>query len=294
MSFIIGIDLGGTKTEVALVNLKGKIVKSKLFATSQKGADFAIDDILQAISELSSSVKVIAVGIGVAGQIDASTGTIHFSPNLNWVDVPIQNEIQKGSGLPVSVLNDVKAASLAEWQYGAGKGVNDLVCMYIGTGIGGGIISQGKLLNGSSNTAGEFGHMIITMDGMPCTCGSRGCLETVASGWGLEKLAQKSPKMVVEEYHKNDLFCKELIEQFYTALIIAGVNIVNTLNPEMIILGGGVIRDLPELIDRFEKGVKLRALKAASEKLKCARAQFGAQAGVVGAAFFAQETLNYR
>jgi glucokinase len=131
-------------------------------------------------------------GSGSAGQIDPEHGMVRFAPNLGWHNVPFQSDLAGALGLPVVVTNDVRAATWGEWLHGAGKGCNDLVCLFIGTGIGGGVVSGGKMLSGCSNTAGEVGHMIINLHGPPCSCGSRGCFEALAGGWAIARQAREA------------------------------------------------------------------------------------------------------
>lgn len=306
----LGIDLGGTKINFALLDQNGKIVKRKQIPTNaSEGADQILKRISDTIIELSENIP-IGIGVGVAGQVDPKDGTIISAPNLKWSYIPIQTYLATKHQLPVHVINDVKAAALGEWRFGAAKGCSDFVALFIGTGIGGGIVSEGHLLTGSSNSAGELGHSIINMNGPKCTCGSWGCLEAHASGWAIARRAreaiashprqgkvllqkcehsldQLTTKMICEGYREGDIFSTQIISEAIEALTAGCISIVNGLNPQMLIIGGGVSEGIPDLIARIDEGVRGRALRAALANLKIVSAQLGAEANVIGAASLA-------
>ncbi len=318
----IGVDLGGTKIAVALVDAKGQIDTLHKYATDVDGGPEAItSQIVAGVRELrgssgsagsanSSSGLVIGVGVGVAGQIEAGSGLVHFAPNLDWHEVPLKAELEKALSLPVVVTNDVRAITWGEWLFGAGKGVDDLICMFVGTGIGGGVVAGGRMLAGSSNTAGEIGHISIDMHGPLCTCGNRGCMEVFAGGWAIAARAQNiarthpqeanlllqlaennrdnlTAEIVAEAYHQNDPLALHLVGEVVEALVAGTVSLINTFNPRLIILGGGVIDGLPEIIDQVDAKVRWRCLRAAAQHLRIVAARLGGEAGVVGAAALA-------
>lgn len=311
--FVVGIDLGGTKTFIALIDKEGTIHESKCFPTNVKAtSQVLLREIAETIAEMSKtfSGSIVAIGIGITGQVDPQDGSVIFSPNLGWKNVAVEKELNSLTHLPVAVMNDLCAATMGEWLYGAGKGCDDMVCLFVGTGIGSGVISQGRMLHGFSNAAGEIGHTTIQINGEICNCGNRGCLETLASGWSLAKKAKeaivKNPlsgeqilekvkgrvenvttKTVVESFHENDPLAISLIEEMSQALTVAGINIANGFNPERLILGGGVMKNLPDILTQIEEGIQKYALKAASCRLKVAKAELDETAGVVGAAVFA-------
>lgn len=307
----LGIDLGGTKINFVLLNQSGKMLKRKQIPTNAyEGVDQLLKRISETILEISEEHIPLGIGIGVAGQVDPKDGTIISAPNLKWSFVPLQAYLSKKHNLPVHVINDVKAAAIGEWKYGAAKESSDFVALFIGTGIGGGIVSEGHLLAGSSNSAGELGHTIIDMNGPKCTCGSWGCLEALASGWAIAKRARedisKNPdkgkflldkcgnsldqlttKMICEGYREGDLLSVQVISNAIEAMVVGSINIVNGLNPQMLIIGGGVSEGIPDLIPKIEEGVKRRALHAALAKLRIVPAQLGGDANVIGAASLA-------
>ena len=317
-TWAIGVDLGGTKVEVALVDATGQILRHLQKPTEVKsGPDRIIAEISQMVHTLKEEGPVsapVGVGVGVAGQITADTGVVRFSPNLGWHDVPLKENLKDFLDLPVVVINDVRAATWGEWLHGAGQAVEDLICLFIGTGIGGGVVSGGRVLTGASNTAGELGHMTIDLHGPVCTCGNRGCLEALAGGWAIARWAQKaindSPaagaaflkaaglrqplgdgdltaETVAEAAQAGDPLARLVVDEVTNALIAGGVALVNAFNPARLILGGGALEGLPELPARLEAGIRRGALKVATADFKVVRAQLGNDAGVVGAASLA-------
>lgn len=316
-NYAIGVDLGGTKIEMALVDRKGQASGNIKIPTNVEGGYKAIEnDIVHIVEDLTKLAhgKVFGIGIGVPGQIDAEDGMVRFAPNLRWENVPLQHNLVNRTKLPIAITNDVRAATWGEWLHGAGKGSSDIVCLFVGTGIGSGIVSAGQMLHGFTNSAGELGHTIIQMDGPLCTCGSRGCLEALASGWAIAKKAQQlikenhdagknlleradgklanvTTKIVVEAYHEGDLLADELIVSVFHALTVGCINIANAFNPERLILGGGVLSGLPECIAHVTDGIKKYALKSASAEIKVLPAKLTKDAGAIGAGTLAWNTI---
>ncbi|MEJ2671332.1 MAG: ROK family protein [Deltaproteobacteria bacterium] len=318
----LGVDLGGTKVEVAAVNTSGTIRRLlRKPADVQGGPDSIVAQIAQMARELKEqdSSAPLGVGVGVAGQIAADTGVVQFSPNLNWHGVPFQEKLDKALKLPVVILNDVRAATWGEWLHGAGQGVDDLICLFIGTGIGGGVVSAGKVLSGASNAAGELGHITVDLHGPICTCGNRGCLEALAGGWAIARRAmvaindsplageallkaaglskpirakEVNAKLVTDAAQAGDPLARLLVEEIIQALIAGAVGLVNAFNPSRLILGGGVTAGLPQLVERLDQGIRRYALKAAGEAVEVLPAKLGNNAGVVGAATLALQSFE--
>lgn len=311
----IGIDLGGTKVSMALIDADGQILSDNRHpANPGKGSEGIITDIIDAVNELQGQAgqKAAALGIGVAGQIDLA-GVVKSSPNLPFHDEPLQTRLEEELGLPVLVTNDVNAVTYGEWRYGAGKGVDDLVVIFVGTGIGGGVVSGGKLLEGCNNTAGELGHATIVVEGRRCRCQNLGCLEAYAGGWAIAEMAKEAVTVrpaegemlkslaggiekitaaaVCRAYQEGDPLSVRLVEETGQYLAAGVVGIVNAFNPCLLIFGGGVIEGMPELIKIVENGVRKRALGPAVENLKIVKAGLGANAGVVGAAALARNKI---
>lgn len=314
-NFAIGVDLGGTKLVVALIDSLGRVSKLLRYATAVQDGPAAIGaQIASAIAELrkEAASDILAVGIGVAGQVEANTGLVRFAPNLGWHNVPLQSDLIEATGLPVVVTNDVRAATWGEWLWGAGKGCDNLVCIFVGTGIGGGIVSNGRLIAGCSNAAGEIGHMTVDMNGPVCHCGKRGCFEALAGGWAIAKRVQEAvsvhpkqgatllnlaggikekitAKIVGKALRAGDPFARQMMGEVAEALINGTVSIVNVLNPCRIILGGGVIEGLPELVEQIDRGVREWALTGATESLEIVKSKLGSEAGIIGAAAMAMK-----
>lgn len=308
----IGVDIGGTKIEVACVADTGRIMARKIYPTrAESGSQEIMTALVEVITEMREQVATPpqALGVGVAGQV-TEEGVVTFAPNLKWRGVPLGSDLQDAVHLPTFVLNDVRAATWGEWKHGAGAGLNDLVCLFLGTGIGGGIVSGGQLLTGSNNCAGELGHMIVDFRGPECTCGNRGCLEAFAGGWALArdaKLAiQQSPaegalllkladghleevtaRHLIQAAQQGDLFCREIVNKALEVLIAGCVGIVNGLNPSRLILGGGFAGGIPNLAEFVRGGVLRRVLDAAKESLDVVPSHLLNEAGVIGAASYA-------
>jgi glucokinase len=313
----IGVDLGGTKLEAAHVDALGRVRQRVRKATNIKGGPSAIiEDVINCIWTLRNGVdsSPAGVGIGVAGQVDKESGKVIFAPNLEWRDVPLQSDLQHSIGLPVIVTNDVRAATWGEWLHGAGRGCDDLLCMFVGTGVGGGVVSGGRMLAGCNNTAGEVGHITVDMNGPPCSCGNRGCLEALAGGWAITRLARENVAAdpeggrlllemaggFIEEINVatiaravrgGDPMARQLMDRAASALIAGASTLINAFNPCRLILGGGVITGVPELIARIDKGVRGQALKAACASLVVLPAGLRTDAGVIGAAALAIRTF---
>jgi len=312
----LGVDLGGTKVNVALVDASGRLLFAhKSLIHASKEPKRVITDIQTAIDvcHRKTGQKAEALGVGVAAQVDRK-GVVHGSPNLGWRNFPLKQKLEKQIGLPVVVTNDVRAATWGEWRFGSGRGVDDLAVLFVGTGIGGGVISGGKLLAGCSNSGGELGHITIVYDGRKCRCPNRGCLEAYAGGWAIAERAQDAVRTVPKEgqrlvslagsvekisaatvsraYREGDLLARRLVEETGRYLAAGVVSIVNAFNPCVLVLGGGVIEGIPELVQMVKEFTWNRALEAAVEGLEIVKAALGGDAGAIGAAALAQDLID--
>ncbi len=309
----IGVDVGGTKVEVAEVDAHGRVWRRVRRPTDVAGGPAGvIREMIAAVRQLQEATDftVLAIGVGIAGQIDPHSGTVRFAPNLGWREVPLQAELSASLSLPTSVTNDVRAATWSEWAYGAGEDAEDVVCLFIGTGIGGGVVSGGKLLLGANNIAGELGHVSVDYDGPLCHCGNRGCLEALAGGWAIARDAQEAvttepatgtallaaaggdprsftARIVAEVARQGDPLARRLLERAGQALAAGSVGLVNALNPSRLILGGGVTDGLPDLLDTVRRGIQQRALPSARQDLQVVPAKLQKDAVVIGAAAMA-------
>jgi len=317
--FAIGVDVGGTKIDIALVDSKGIVHEKVRTATDVKNGSKAIEQqIIESILLVCSKhpkKKPITIGIGVPGQIDANTGDVKFAPNLGWKNVSLLSSIETSIGLKGNIINDVKAATWGEWKFGAGKNCNDIVCIFVGTGVGGGIISDGKMLNGHNNASGEIGHITINYKGDKCKCGNIGCLETLAGGLSI---AERARKILIDEPYRSpvllelaakktelittghisyaaqqgDEFSNKIFEDVSDALIAGCVSMVNCFNPSLIVLGGGVIEGYPEMVTKVEKGIKTYALLSSCGTVQVTKSALHENSGVIGAATFALNNLT--
>lgn len=313
---VLGVDLGGTKVNVGVVDVAGRLLCShKSLIHASKEPEKVIADISAGVDVCLSKIgqEVEALGIGVAAQVD-SEGVVCGSPNLGWRNFPLKKKLEKQFGLPVFMTNDVRAATWGEWRFGAGQGVEDLAVLFVGTGVGGGVISGGNILSGCNNSGGELGHITIVYDGRKCRCPNRGCLEAYAGGWAIAERAQESIRTDPEKghclvslagsienvtaayvgraYHEGDLLAKRLIEETGQYLAAGVVSIVNAFNPCIVVLGGGVVEGIPELIQIVKDIVPAMALEAAVEKLQIVKATLGGDAAVIGAAALAQKAIR--
>lgn len=313
-----GVDLGGTKVEVAIVDEKG-VIRHRILSPTQTeaGPESIVESISKTAKKIAADLNCQpnTLGIGIAGQIDRHSQSVLFAPNLRWSNFPLKQALENQLQIPVEVINDVRAAAWGEWQFGAGRGYNDLICVFVGTGIGGGIVSNGQMLVGGNNSAGEVGHMIIDWQGPDCTCGSYGCLEAFAGGWAIGRRAREAvgadldegkhildlaggsienitAKTVIEATHAGDPFANLIVSEVLQALIAGTTSLANAFNPELIVFGGGIINGMPSLIGKIEEGVRKRALHSATAHLKIIQAQLTADAGVVGAAAYARSQLK--
>lgn len=305
----IGVDLGGTKVEIAQIDDSGKVLQRLRRPTDVKdGYEAVINEIVSTTHELHERTgsPAAGVGVGVAGQIEANSGFVYFAPNLDWHDVPFEADLSEALKMPVIVTNDVRAATWGEWLHGAGQGSKELICLFVGTGIGGGVVSSGQILSGCTNTAGELGHIPIEIHGPVCHCGNRGCLEAHASGWAIagkaKRAVQSDPKkgerllelaggnpalitarQVIESAHAGDPLSQALMNDVSEALIAGCTGLINAFNPCKLILGGGIVEGMPELVEQIAQGIKSHALEAATTKLEVLQAQLHNDAGVIGA-----------
>jgi glucokinase len=313
----IGVDLGGTKVKTALVDSKGKIIAEYAYPTqSEKGPESVINDILVCTKTCLNQTdrdEVTAIGIGVAGQVDLN-GVLQYAPNLNWHTIDLKAYLERHLELPTLVVNDVRAATWGEWCYGAGQNVSDLIVLFVGTGIGGGVVIDGRLLKGCNNTGGELGHTTIIVNGRQCHCSNKGCLEAYAGGWAIAERAQEAVRMnrkkgegIVQQagcleditaahvslaYHENDTLAHQLVNDTCMYLSAGIVGMINAFNPCLFVFGGGVIEGLPIMIAKIEQLTRDRALKASVENLKFVKAALGTSAGVIGAATLARASIR--
>lgn len=313
----IGIDLGGTKILGALFDESGKILhKSKKKTKAKEGIKAVEIQLFSVIDELLKANKkeeIRAIGIGVPGLVDTKTGTVKFAPNITMNNYPIGECIKNKYKLEVFVGNDVNVGVLGEWKYSLGGQTGNLIGIFVGTGIGGGIILDNKLFEGTTGVAGEIGHMTIDSSGAICGCGSRGCLEAVASKTGIqaeiEARIKRGDSTLIKEslqkegilksgplkeaYENGDLVVIESIERAAKYLGAGVANLINIFDPEVIVFGGGIIEELGDIIMPIVKEEAGRyAMKRIFENVRFEKAKLGDDAGIVGALTLAQEGVR--
>ena len=262
----IGMDLGATKLLVGEVNSKGDILNYKRYPTGQLNQDVLLTIMRNAWDDYRTTAQFVgipvSIGIGMIGTVDTKNG-IWYSSNTSWEPINIVEELGKETGLPVTIENDVRAATLAEMLLGLGQGVSDFIYYNVGTGIAAGFVVNGKLLRGSANNNGEVGHMVVDMQSeITCRCGRRGCVEILASGYGLDCSARYYsslyPGNLLEPYIKEDkpippgeifsgaisgdALCMKLVDDGAHAIAESIMNLVRTIDPAMCILGGGLTK----------------------------------------------------
>ena len=324
--YALGIDLGGTKTLAAVVDVStGEVISSERRRThAEKGQEYVSQHIINLSTaalesaKLPNDAKIVAVGIGAAGQIDRKKGVVVDAPNLGVKDMPMTDILGKQFGKPVAVGNDVEVAALGEYLYGSGRGYSTFVVMFVGTGIGSGIVQNGRLYAGLTGTAGEVGHMTIQAGGRICPCGSRGCLEAYASRTAITRaimaeihhgrtsvLAEEAELQLTEgetiirsgllasALNRGDALVNEIITEAADFLGYGLASVMNFYNPECIILGGGVIEAIDLLFERAVHRARITALADPGRKTKIIRAKLGDFSGVVGAACLGAQAAGF-
>jgi glucokinase len=315
-SCVIGVDLGGTKLLAGVVGPDLAVrhrVRRQAFGLDQARL---METIVDAVGEARGAVDddVVAVGFGIPVTLDRRTGTAVYSTHLPLANVAFEAVMSERLGLPVVVDNDGNCAVLAEARFGAGGGADDVVMLTLGTGIGGGLVLGGRLHRGWIGAGGELGHMVIDMDGPPCQghCPNRGCLEVMASGsalvreaslrvarrpdtalgLALEEGRELTGPFVTELAHDGDPVAQDAIATVGRALGVGLASIVNVLNPEVIVIGGGVIAAGEMLLEPARAEMRRRALAPARDAVRIVPAEFGDEAGMIGAALMAREAVT--
>ncbi|MGG1679826.1 ROK family glucokinase [Neobacillus sp. NRS-1170] len=319
--WIAGVDLGGTTTKIAFISMDGVIVHKWEIPTdnSNEGQNITSNiakSINEKLNELEANLEqLVGIGMGAPGPVDYESGIILNVVNLGWKDnYPLKESLEAATSLPAVIENDANCAALGEMWQGAGNGAKDLVCVTLGTGVGGGVIANGNIVQGVNGAAGEIGHITaIPFGGAPCNCGKTGCLETVASATGIVRLANEAllkgesngelaekhaangnitAKDVFDSARNGDLLAKKVLEDvsFHLGFVLA--NIANTLNPEKIVLGGGVSKAGDILLKSVRENFEKYAFSSVKDSTKLAVATLGNDAGVLGAAWLIKNKLN--
>jgi glucokinase len=324
-AYALGIDLGGTKTLAAVIDvMSGDVVGSARKRTrAEKGQDFVAQRTIELATAAITDAKltptdIVALGVGAAGQIDRKAGVILDAPNLGVKDMALGDILNKQFGKHIAVGNDVEVAALGEYLYGAGQGYNNFICIFVGTGIGSGIVQNGRLYTGLTGTAGEVGHMTIHAGGRICGCGNFGCLEAYASRTAITKaimaaihhgrpslLADEAERqlkegetiirsgMLANAIQQKDDVVIEMVAEAADSLGYGLGSVMNFYNPDAIVLGGGVVEAIPMIYERAVYRARTVALSVPAKKTPIVRAKLGDFSGVVGAACLGAEQAGY-
>ena len=313
MNYVLGIDIGGTNIVIGAVTEDGGTVRGLLTEPTgvPDGSDVVIDRILKMATKAIAKTRaedptaeMLGVGIGAPGPLNRAKGLVIFTPNLRWTNMPLRDRIGSALGLPASLDNDANCAMLGEHWVGAAKGAMNAVCFTIGTGIGGGIVVDGKLVHGASDVAGEIGHITIEVNGRRCGCGNDGCLEAYASGPAIARRAVEAieagaisamagkagdvskitAQTVFQCAADGDPLADELVRDTARYLGVGIANMLNILNPEVVVVCGGVTKAGEHLFAPLRREVSRRAFKPAVEACRIVPGQLEGTAGVVGAA----------
>lgn len=320
-SLTVGVDFGGTYLKIGCVDDRGRVlrhhvVESRPFSSPGK----LVQGIEELVGELCDNLnlpprRLVGVGVGVPGLVDGSRGVIHRLVNVpgGWRGVPLQRLLERRLKRPCAVDNDVNVIALGEWRHGAGRGTRHSVYLTLGTGVGGGLIIDGKLARGVTGSAGELGHVGVLLNGPRCGCGRKGCLEALVGTAGilrraraairgrstspLAQLAAKhggrlTPKLVSEAAQAGDRAAVAIWQDvgYYLGTVLA--DIMNLLSPERIVIGGGVSFAWPWFSRRLRATIKAEAFAVPAAACRVVRAQLGERAGVIGAAALVKEQVR--
>jgi len=309
--YIIGVDVGATHTKIALLNLHGRVVKKASFLTKLYKKNELIDTICSCITKLIVEEKlkkkdILGIGIGLPGLVNFKKGLVFYFVNIrDWKNVYLERILEKRTGLPTFIDNDVKVMALGELAYGAGKNYKNVICLTLGTGVGGAVVIDGRLYRGSSLVAGEIGHIPINEGGPLCNCGSFGCLEayvgreyfvgdvrrelakgakSIVTKMAKNRLPDITPELLTQAATKGDLFAKKKWQEMGEHIGNGLVGVVNLLNPELIIIGGGMAEAGRFIFGSIRKTLNKKAMKIQKAAVRIVKAKLGNDAGVIGAA----------
>ncbi len=316
MGLTIGVDIGGTKIAAGVVDDRGTLLATTRRETRASDAEAIENEVADAVAELRVEHDVEAVGVAAAGFVDSRRGVVTFSANLAWRDEPLREDLAARLGLPVVVDNDANAAAWGEFTFGAAQHVDDAVLVTVGTGLGGGIVVEGRLLQGNAGLAGELGHMRVVPDGLPCGCGNRGCWEQYASGNALQRRGRElvvslvgsgtgpgsrlvelcggdpdrlRGRMITAAANDGDPAAVELLAESGRWLGEGMASVAAVLDPTLFVVGGGVV-DAGDLLLEPARTALAEHLAGRSYRptIRVEPATLGTTAGMIGAADLAR------
>ncbi len=315
--YSIGIDIGGTKIAGALVDETGAIVRETRVPTPVEDPSALVDAVVEVVNDLKTGHEVLGAGVAMAGFIDAAQSSVIYGTNFGWKNYPLKTEIEAKLDIPVIIENDANAAAWAEYRFGAGQGHQHMVMLTLGTGVGGAVIVDGRMLRGGFGVAGELGHMRVVPNGVECGCGQFGCIESYASGTALVRTARElvasgdpagarlaelaasagelTGAQVYEAIVEGDPGACKLLADVgsWTGQAIASLSAI--LDPEIVVIGGGVSAAGELLLGSIREAYRKHMPAAGFRpELKIVTAEFVNDAGVVGAADLARVSLASR
>jgi glucokinase len=312
---VIGVDLGGTKLLAGVVDERLR-VHHRVVRRAREGRDpeALLDTIVAAVQEARDAAEddIAAVGFGIPALVDRRTGVAGTTVHLPLQGIAFRDLMAERLGVPVAVDNDATLAMLAEHRAGVARGVGTAALLTLGTGIGGGLVVDGRLVHGATGAAGEWGHMVVDLDGPPCPCGNVGCLEAHVSGAALGRnglrVARETPDsglgrarregreitgmLVTELAHDGDASARDVIALMGTYLGVGIANVVNILNPEVVAIGGGLIAAGDLLLEPARRVVAERALAPSRDQVRILPTRFGDASGMMGAAMLAMDLVH--
>lgn len=305
--YIIGIDLGGTNTRIALIGQRLSIKARSSFTTKDfiSKRSNLISKIIQGVfvlleKNLLKKTQILGLGIGVPGPVDFVSGKVFYLPNIpHWQNAPLRDTLKKKLNFEVFVDNDVNLMALAEAKLGAAKDTKNAVCLTLGTGVGGGLVLEGKLFRGTNFCAGEIGHMPINIDGPACNCGGRGCLERYVGNKFILAEAKNKLKMknitlekLSELSRDGNKIALDIYNNFAKNIGVALTGVVNLLNPEVIVIGGGLSFAGDFIFKKIKETINKRAMPIQARQVRIKKAVLGNDAGLIGAALLVKENLK--
>lgn len=317
-NYSIGIDLGGTKILAGIVDTdKGLVIDSAKKRTKKLGSEFIIQRTIETVEKALCKAQIplsqiSSIGIGAAGQVDRKNGILLSAPNLNCYDLELKKIVEEHFKIKTYLGNDVEVATLGEMKFGSGVGYKNLVCIFVGTGVGSGIVCDGKIVKGLTGTAGEIGHIIVDSGGRLCECGGHGCLEAYASRTAIEKkilgLMKKGHRSIISDSIKEGSLIRssdikealdakdEIVFNCLTEAseyLSSGIaSIINFYNPELIILGGGLMEAVDFFYEITVKKTFAKALAMPAAKTKIVKTKLNDFAGIIGASILYQNIEN--
>lgn len=312
----IGVDLGGTTIKFALIDNDGQVLqRSRCLTEGDEGHDAVLERMIAGAREIAALAEpgqiIRAIGVAAPGVLDMERGYTLFLPNLpgDWPNVPVGPRMSAALGLPVFLINDVRAFTVAELEIGAAKGVQTALCYAVGTGIGGGIVAHGRVNMGLGGAGGELGHMIVNTAGRHCGCGNQGCAEAYAAGPAIigdanrlivmgettvlremigEDLNRMTPELVERAASEGDPIAQQVLDFAGFHMGIAISNAISALAPNVVVLGGGVLKPYGYYWEQIEKSARAHCHVTEIDKIEFRPAQLGFESGVVGAALWAK------